>query len=259
MADTKISALTGASAAADANELAINEAGTSKKLTSLQMKTYVNTAPTIAAGTASAGTWPVYTAGTLLTAAVAGTFELDTTNFYHTIENSNRGIVPVEYFIRANTTRTFTSNTLQQAIFTTPANGTLTLPVGVYSFECFLQQTSMSATIGNGAWSLIGAGTATLTQVLQLTTGQDANTEAAGTISGLYTNNATSSATNSVTASGIGNMGMFVRGTFNVSVAGTIIPSFAQLTAAAAVVSVGSYFSCKRLGAQAVTSVGNWS
>lgn len=41
MADTKISALTAASEAADANELAINEAGTSKKLTALQLKTYV--------------------------------------------------------------------------------------------------------------------------------------------------------------------------------------------------------------------------
>ncbi len=41
MADTKISALTAAAAAAAANELAINEAGTSKKVTMAQVATYV--------------------------------------------------------------------------------------------------------------------------------------------------------------------------------------------------------------------------
>lgn len=43
MADAKISALTAASAAAGANELAINEAGTSKKLTVTQLVTYLQT------------------------------------------------------------------------------------------------------------------------------------------------------------------------------------------------------------------------
>lgn len=40
MADTKISALTAASAVVDANEFAINEAGTSKKVTALQLRDY---------------------------------------------------------------------------------------------------------------------------------------------------------------------------------------------------------------------------
>ena len=40
MADTKISALTAATTVADANEFAINEAGTSKKVTGLLMKAY---------------------------------------------------------------------------------------------------------------------------------------------------------------------------------------------------------------------------
>jgi len=41
MADTKISALTAASAVADANEFEINEAGNSKKVTAEQIKTYM--------------------------------------------------------------------------------------------------------------------------------------------------------------------------------------------------------------------------
>jgi hypothetical protein len=40
MADTKISALTAASAVADANEIPINEAGTTKKITALQLRAY---------------------------------------------------------------------------------------------------------------------------------------------------------------------------------------------------------------------------
>jgi hypothetical protein len=41
MADTKISGLTAAAAVADANEIPINEAGTTKKITALQMKAYI--------------------------------------------------------------------------------------------------------------------------------------------------------------------------------------------------------------------------
>lgn len=259
MADTKISALTGASAAADANELPINEAGTSKKLTSLQMKTYVNTGPTIAAGTATAGTWPVHTAGTLLTSPVAGGLEVDTTNFYMSTENSNRGIVPIEYFIRTNAQRTFTSNTSQQAIFTTPTNGTLTLPVGVYEFDLLMLQLSQSITSGNGVFSIIGAGTATLTQILQFTWGMDFAQNSPSTVSGHVSQIATQNATNAIAATTAQVMILRISGTFNVSVTGTIIPSFAQTTAAAATVEVGTFFKCKRFGAQGVTSVGNWS
>src|SRR3990167_906474 len=43
MADTKISALTAASAAAGANEIAINEAGTSKKATVTQIEAFLRT------------------------------------------------------------------------------------------------------------------------------------------------------------------------------------------------------------------------
>ncbi len=54
MADTKISALSAASSVAAANEFAINEAGTSKKATAAQIRTFVgtNTAPTVVAVTA---------------------------------------------------------------------------------------------------------------------------------------------------------------------------------------------------------------
>lgn len=67
-ADTKISALTAAASVAAANEFAINEAGTSKKVTAAQLKTF--TGPTLIAGSsgtvsadaAPSETWQVLTA-----------------------------------------------------------------------------------------------------------------------------------------------------------------------------------------------------
>ena len=56
MADTKISALTAASAAAAANEFAINEAGTSKKVTGTQVKTFVSDSPTLVTPTLGVAT-----------------------------------------------------------------------------------------------------------------------------------------------------------------------------------------------------------
>jgi hypothetical protein len=84
-----ISALTAAAAAAAANELAINEAGTSKKVTAAQLKTFVNNAPVFAAGSASANTKPKLTSGTLLTTPEAGAIEYDGTALYGTVDATN--------------------------------------------------------------------------------------------------------------------------------------------------------------------------
>lgn len=77
MADTKISALSAASVAASANELAINEAGTSKKVTVAQLGAIL---PTL--GSYSPGSFTVLTGGfaqmadqLILTGFQAGTVE----------------------------------------------------------------------------------------------------------------------------------------------------------------------------------------
>ena len=54
-------------------------------------------------------------------------------------------------------------------------------------------------------------------------------------------------------------MQVSIRGTFRVTVSGTIIPSIALVTAATAVVAVGSYFRCRIAGGSGATNVGNWS
>ena len=228
-------------------------------------KLVFDTAPTLAklslaAGTATAGEAPLkLAAGTLLTTAEAGAIEMDANAFYATTDAGNRGVIPVEHIIRANATRTFTSNTSQQAIFNSPTNGTLTLETGTYLFECLVSMDTMSATSGNGKFSLNSGGTATLGTILYQLYGMDAALDTLTAISGVSETTATQAATNHSTA-GTGTVTTFlVKGTFEVTAAGTIIPSYAQTTAAAAVVKIGSYFKCNRIGDTSLVSIGQWS
>jgi len=77
MANIKISDLTAASAAADANEFEINEAGTSKKVTGSQIKAYVNSADGALASKDTVATTDIdnlaVTTGKLAADAVDGT------------------------------------------------------------------------------------------------------------------------------------------------------------------------------------------
>jgi hypothetical protein len=185
---------------------------------------------------------------------------MDADALYGTTDAGNRGLIPTEHIIRADATRTFTSNTSQQAIFTTPANGTLTLETGTYLFEGLVAMDTMSGTSGNGKFSLIGAGTATLGSILWQAYGNDAAAEATGAaVGGSWHVIATETGTNISTAATGTALCFLVKGTFEVTGAGTIIPSFAQTTTAAAVVKIGSYFKCNRIGSTSVTSVGEWS
>lgn len=86
MADTKISALTAATAAAPANELVINEAGTSKKVTVAQILAvaypvgalYLSTLSTNPATLLGFGTWAAFGAGRTLVSLDSGDTDFDT-------------------------------------------------------------------------------------------------------------------------------------------------------------------------------------
>jgi hypothetical protein len=197
------------------------------------------------------------TGGSLMTTPDAGSMEMDANALYATTDAGNRGVVAVEHVIRADATRTFTSNTSVQAIFTTPANGTLTLETGVYEFECLVSMDTMSATTGNGKFSI--AGTATLGGLIVLNMAIDAALDTLTALSGVATVSAATSAANAATTATATVFTAWYKGTFEVTGAGTIIPSFAQTTAAAAVVKIGSFFKCKRMGSTSMTSVGQWT
>lgn len=160
--------------------------------------------------------------------------------------------------IRLNAAYVLTSTTSEQKAFDSSANGRLTLTTGTYLFDCVLILTSMSATSGNGRFGLLGAGTATLGAVAMIFSGRDADhTTTIGTVSGGASQTATSTEP-MVTVSTATSMAIHVRGTFECTGAGTIVPSIKLTNAAAAQVEIGSYFRCERVGSDSLTTVGSW-
>lgn len=195
--------------------------------------------------------------GTLETAPDDGDFEVDANNFYGTTDADNRGYQPIIHYIRADATRTFTSNTTEQAIFNSPTNGRLTLETGAYRMECTISMGTMSATSGNASFDILGAGTATLAAVLYEANGVDGAVNTAAATSGSYNTAAQSPA--SVVTAGTGTaLNFTTMGTFEVSVAGTIQPAMTLVTASAAVIAIGSYCSFERIGSTSSVSVGQW-
>lgn len=260
MADTKIDAMADVVTLAANDKFPIADASASTVdtyATAAEMKTFVNTAPVFAAGSASAGSWPVVTNGTLLTTAEAGAIERDADCLYFTPDAGNRGVVPVEHFIRCNATRTLPNDLNLNAIFNSPTNGRLTLETGTYLFEAVVGVKSMSATSGNAQLDILGAGTATVGDWLYAAIGKDGTLVSVAAVLG--TMPVIKNTPASMFTAGTGaEMWFTCKGTFTVTVAGTLIPSLDQVTAAAAVVAIGSYFSCRRIGGTAVVSVGQW-
>jgi len=195
--------------------------------------------------------------GTLQTTPAVGSIEADTTNIYGTTDLGNRGVIPIVHYIRANVNRTYTSDTNSQAIFNAPTNGRITLETGVYEFTGSFLWTTMSATSGNRTISLIGAGTATVTSYVWHAVGLDGANGTVGAAGYLYTSSSVSPA--SVTTATVNTtLGVQIRGSFNVTVAGTMIPSTTMVTASASVLALGSFYRLQRIGSTSMVSVGQW-
>lgn len=260
MANTKIDAMADVVTLAATDKFPIADASAptiDTYATAAEIKTFVNNAPVFAAGSASAGSWPVVTEGTLLTTPEAGAMERDANCLYFTTDAGNRGVIPVEHFIRCDATRTLPNDSNLNAIFTSPANGRITLETGTYLFEIMCGITSMSATSGNAAVDILGAGTATVGDWLYTMIGKDGTLISVAAVLGVMP--VIKSTPTSMFTAGTGAEMWFIgKGTFTVTVAGTLIPSIDQVTGAAAVVAIGSYFSCRRIGSTSVVSVGQW-
>lgn len=165
----------------------------------------------------------------------------------------------LEYWIAQNATYTLSAVTTAQKLFNATTNGALTLPVGVYEYEAIIYLTTMSATSGNAAFNLLGAGTATISSALSQALGHDAAIAAGAAAGGSYWTGTTSNAAIVTAAVGTA-MGVSIRGWFRVSVAGTIIPSILLTTANAAVVQPNTYMVVKQQAASdTAVSFGPWS
>lgn len=170
-------------------------------------------------------------------------------------------VAPASYYwCKLSANYTLTNTLSAQKLFNSSTNGELTLPVGVYFFECMFYLLSMSASSGNAQFRLVGAGTATTARVMFQTVGLDTTTATnALAPSGSFSVSNNTVASMVVAATGASLIASH-RGTFDVTVAGTIIPSIALVTGAAAVVQAGSHFKCWRAATSAATaSAGPWS
>lgn len=258
MADTKISDLTAASALTGTEEFPLSDGtATTKAATANQIKDFVENATVFAAGSATAGTWPKLTSGTVQTTPDAGSLEYDGNAFYGTTDAGNRGFIPVRNLIRQDTSRTLTSSTTEQQLFNGSTNGRLTLETGLYFFRSQFYISGLSATSGNLAFDILGAGTATVGTVLYNIVGVDGNSNTAATQTGSTNTNAQSPASGVSAGTGTA-VAMTLLGTFEVTAAGTIQPAVTLVTAAAGTVAAGSYFMCERAGGTSVSFIGQW-
>lgn len=164
-----------------------------------------------------------------------------------------------EYTQSLDANRTLTSTASAQAIFNA-ATDTLTLPVGTYEYELVMYITGMSGTSGNCAFNILGAGTATIASALSQAFGFDQtniNTNANATMTGWT---GTTSPLNMVSATTSTSVLVFVNGTFRVSVTGTIVPSVALTTAAAATMNINTHMHVRRIYSSATgVSFGPWA
>jgi hypothetical protein len=197
-----------------------------------------------------------FTSGVSLTTARAGAMEYDGKVFYATPDNSNRGVCVSTYVIRQDSTYTLSNSASVQKLFNASTNGAVTLATGTYYFECLVYLTAMSATSNNAAFSLAGA--ATLGSHLWYWTAFDG---AAGATSAFQSGVSITAATPAAmaTAAVATTMPFMVKGTFEVTGTGTVIPSIQLANASAAIVAIGSYFMCYPMGGTTLTFVGNWS
>ena len=164
-----------------------------------------------------------------------------------------------EFIIRQNATYTLASVGTEQQLFNASANGRLTLATGTYLFDSLFSLSSMSATDGNCAWDILGAGTATVGSVLYIVHGRDiAINTITGSPSLQVSNAAQTTGVNMVAPLTNTDLQAYLSGTFEVTAAGTIQPSVTLTTAAAAIVAIGSYFRCRRIGSDTMTTVGQW-
>lgn len=167
------------------------------------------------------------------------------------------GYVPVRSYIRAGTDQTLTSTTSAQNIFDSPAGGALTIGLGTYFLEYFIIVTGMSATSGNAAMSM--AGTAVLADIMAFYSGIDNTTPGTILDDDVVALQTFTTAASVVTAGTGTALRLWCKASFECSTAGTIIPSIALVTAAAATVEAGSWCFVERIGAAATNSVGSWA
>jgi hypothetical protein len=213
----------------------------------------------VAAGTA--GFAPVQfnpASAALETTPSAGALEVDANGLaYYSHDNGARGVVDATQFISLTSTYTLTSQTAAQKAFNSTTNGAITVKAGTsYFFEGLISLTAMSTTSGSFGFSL--GGTATLTSVSWTSNSVKATATATAATNQMTFNTSASNTTVATASTGTAGY-MFVKGIVRINATGTLIPSVSLTRAAAAVVSINSYFRIVPIGTNTITNIGNWN
>jgi hypothetical protein len=239
--------------------LAVSGATTLSSTLGVTGTTTFSGAAILAAGTTSLA--PLrFTSGTNLTTPTAGVFEYDGAVFYGTPTANNRGLAPVEHFIVLTSANNLDNSTAAQALFDGgggPTNGSITLPVGTYFFECSFSLTGMSTTSGSFGFGF--GGTATISQTWTALASRSTATTLATLVNAEHSVNTATNSTIATASTGTTGRA-YIKGIVRVTVAGTLIPQTSTSVGSAtpAAVSTNSYFTIKQLGNSSVVSVGNW-
>jgi hypothetical protein len=174
---------------------------------------------------------------------------------YFSGEASQQGVVNASQFViltSSYVTPLGTADVLKQA-FNATTNGTLTLTLGSYLFECHLNISGMSNTSGTLEFGFGGTALGRFRYIAL------ANKAAAATTAA-NTTFASSAAVTVITPATTSTVGYaLIKGSIVVTTAGTIIPSIALSVAAACTVVSGSYFILTPIGSSTVQTIGNWS
>ncbi len=173
---------------------------------------------------------------------------------------SNAAILKTPEIIRQTATYTLSNVSTSQKLFNSTTNGSLTIAGSrLYEFECYILLTAMSASSGNTGFSFLGAGTAVVTNIQYSVIGLDNTAPTTAAAMGGASSSTAQSAGNIVTAATGTAMWAKIKGTFQCTTGGTIIPSVNLTTAAAAVVGIGTYFMVKPIGVNTLQATSGWN
>ncbi len=258
MADTKISALAAASAAAAANEFAINEAGVSKKLTAQQIKDFILNASVFAAGSASANSKPKLTSGTLMTTPEAGAIEFDGVVPYFTATAGARAVLGTRQFSVLTSDFTLVNQTGVQPAFGS-AQDVFTVDANTLYWVDGLYVTTTGATSSALRLAFLLT-TATMTYMKIVANGWQGTANSTATASNMTWMDAVGVATVTAAATTAGKSVQF-SGVMAFGTAGSITPqvAFTADPTGTLLMKAGSYMMMTPLGTNAVTKVGNWA
>lgn len=212
------------------------------------------------------GTVPAvqFTSGAVLNSATAGALEYDGVVFYGTPKTSQRGVTENTHFVVTPTGGYALSNSSSaQAVFGTPASGTITLPASTsYFMEAMYIITRAAGTTGHTISTLFTVGSA-LTSITYTAETISASTTPtpADTVSLVYATAATATTVTNTSTSATENVIIKLSGIIQTNGATTLIPQiqYSSAPGGAPTVLQNSYFKLTPIGTSTVTSVGNWS